>query len=591
MARILPQSRLARRTPARLWRGTLALVIVGATALALLAYAVGALDSLELRSVDARFAIRGSQGPPDDIAIVQIDDATFDELGIQWPFPRALHARVIGRLRSAGAAVVAYDVQFTEPSASARDDEALVAAVSRTPRIVLSTTEVDEHGATNVLWGRPNQLRSGVRVGNTQIHADSDHVIRRMAHTVNRLTNFAVVTAGLARGRPLPRDALPAATAPIDFAGPPGTVRHISFSRVLDGSFDPALVRGRTVVVGASASSLQDLHATSAARAKLMSGAEIEANETETALRGFPLAQAPGWLDVALIVAFGLLAPWALVRLSPLVCLGAGLALAGAYLVAAQLLFDGGEIIAVVHPLGALALTLGAALSVRTLEEAVERERVRDLFGRFAPAQVVEQAIASADGDLRLAGTRLQATVMFSDLRGFTSFAEKLDPALVIQILNRYLADMSDAIMGHGGTLVTYLGDGIMAVFGAPVAMDDHADRALAAAREMLTRLDDFNSWLGPQVAGDGFRIGIGLNTGTVMSGNVGSARRLEYTAIGDTTNIASRLQGMTKGTPHQVLIAASTVEALASGADGLVALGELPLRGRSRGIDVYTRG
>jgi adenylate cyclase len=460
--------------------------------------------------------------------------------------------------------------------------------VARAPRIVLSTTEVDAQGRTNVLWGARNQARSGVHVGNTQIHADSDHVIRRMVHTKNRLENFAVVAAGLARGRPIARDALPARSVPIDFAGPPGTFSHVSFSRVLNGTFDPASVRGRTVVVGATASSLQDLHATAAARARLMSGAELEANEIETALRGFPLTQAPGWLDVALIVALGLAAPWLLVRLTPLASVAAALALAAAYLVAAQLLFDAGTIVAVVHPLAALGLTLGAALGVRALEEAVERERIRDLFGRFAPAQVVEQAIASADSDLRLGGTRMQATVMFSDLRGFTSFAEKLDPALVIQILNRYLAEMSDAIMGRGGTLVTYLGDGIMAVFGAPVAMDDHADRALAAAREMLVRLDAFNAWLGPQVAGDGFRIGIGLNTGTVMSGNVGSAQRLEYTAIGDTTNIASRLQAMTKGTPHQVLIAASTVELLSGRDDGLTALGELPLRGRSRGIDVY---
>ncbi|MDX6676508.1 MAG: adenylate cyclase, partial [Solirubrobacteraceae bacterium] len=291
-----------------MWRGTLALVMAAATALVLLAYAIGALASLELRSVDARFAIRGSQGPPRDVAIVQVDDTTFDELGVQWPFARGLDARVIDLLRAAGAKVIAYDIQFTERSASARDDEALVAAVARAPRIVLSTTEVDAQGRTNVLWGARNQARSGVHVGNTQIHADSDHVIRRMVHTKNRLENFAVVAAGLARGRPIARDALPARSVPIDFAGPPGTFSHVSFSRVLNGTFDPASVRGRTVVVGASASSLQDLHATAAARARLMSGAELEANEIETALRGFPLTQAPGWLDVALIVALGLAA-------------------------------------------------------------------------------------------------------------------------------------------------------------------------------------------------------------------------------------------------------------------------------------------
>ena len=119
---------------------------------------------------------------------------------------------------------------------------------------------------------------------------------------------------------------------------------------------------------------------------------------------------------------------------------------------------------------------------------------------------------------------------------------------------------MSDAILDNGGTLVAYMGDGIMAVFGAPLEQADHADRALAAAREMAgERLARFNAWLAEEGHGDGFAMGIGLNTGDVMSGNVGSERRLEYTAIGDTTNTAARLEGMTKGTPHQVFLSEST--------------------------------
>jgi adenylate cyclase len=147
---------------------------------------------------------------------------------------------------------------------------------------------------------------------------------------------------------------------------------------------------------------------------------------------------------------------------------------------------------------------------------------------------------------------------------------------------------MSDAILDHDGTLVAYMGDGIMAVFGAPIASEDHADKALGAAREMLDRLERFNDWLRSEGLGDGFKMGIGLNTGDVMSGNVGSARRLEYTTIGDTTNSAARLEGMTKGTPYQLFVADSTRSRLATPPDDLESLDELEVRGRKGAMKVW---
>src|SRR5262249_54478972 len=153
--------------------------------------------------------------------------------------------------------------------------------------------------------------------------------------------------------------------------------------------------------------------------------------------------------------------------------------------------------------------------------------------------------------------------VLFSDLRGFTSYSETREPAEVVEVLNVYLGEMTDAIMDHGGTLVSYAGDGIMAVFGAPLEQDDHAGRAIAAPRQMPAgRLPAFCRWMQESGHGEGFQMGIGLNSGEVMSGQVGSERRREYTTIGDTTNTASRLEGMTKGTEHSVFIADSTKEA-----------------------------
>ena len=210
------------------------------------------------------------------------------------------------------------------------------------------------------------------------------------------------------------------------------------------------------------------------------------------------------------------------------------------------------------------------ALAVHLVTVAFERERVRDLFSRFVPETVVDEVLASADGGMRLGGVQREATVMFTDLRGFTSFAESLTPEQVIEVLNRYLTAMSDAILDHGGTLVAYMGDGIMAVFGAPIDQDDHADRALAAAREMLAvRLPRFNAWLASRAWAKGFHMGIGLNTGLVMSGNVGSERRVEYTAVGDTTNTAARIEELTKGTPHQLMFSGSTKAALSVAPEG----------------------
>lgn len=236
-----------------------------------------------------------------------------------------------------------------------------------------------------------------------------------------------------------------------------------------------------------------------------------------------------------------------------------------------------------------LRARMNSCLTKKRLDD-LERERVRAVFSRFVPEPVVDDVLMRADDDLRLRGVRLHGTVMFSDLRAFTTFAEGVPADEVIEVLNDYLSEMSDAILDNGGTLVTYMGDGIMAVFGAPIEVDDHADRALAAAREMLDeRLPKFNRWLRENGFRDGFLMGIGVNSGPLMSGTVGSARRLEYTAIGDTTNTASRLEAMTKTMPHSILIAESTRGLLRRPPDDLVFVNELDVPGKQSRIRLWT--
>jgi adenylate cyclase len=236
-----------------------------------------------------------------------------------------------------------------------------------------------------------------------------------------------------------------------------------------------------------------------------------------------------------------------------------------------------------------LRARINGCLTKKRLHD-LERQRVRDVFSRFVPEPVVDEVLRRTDDDLRLRGERVTGTVLFGDLRGFTSFAETIPADEVIEVLNDYLSRMSDAILDSGGTLVAYQGDGIMAVFGAPIETDDHADRALAAARDMLGKhLPRFNRNLKANGLGDGFRMGIGLNSGPLMSGTVGSLRRLEYAAIGDTTNTASRLQAMTKGSPHSLLMAESTRELLRRPADDLVFVDEREVPGRRARIRLWT--
>src|SRR5829696_2694610 len=320
-----------------------------------------------------------------------------------------------------------------------------------------------------------------------------------------------------------------------------------------------------------------------------MSGAEINANAIATALDDFPFRSTPLALDLLLIALMGLIAPLASYRLSPIRALALGLLAGALYLVCAQLAFNSDRIVPVLYPMIALGTSLVGSLLVYYLLETFERRRVRDTFARFVPEQVVGQVLEQTDEDLRLAGRRMEVTVLFSDIRGFTTFSETRDPEEVLEILNRYHGEMTDAVMAHGGTLISFMGDGIMAVFGAPIEQPDHADRAFAAARAMLTvRLPAFNAWLRNEGVDEQFQIGIGLNSGPVMAGNVGSQRRLEYTTIGDTVNTAARLEGMTKGSGHSLFVADSTRELLSEKDGDLTFVDSMPIRGRAEPIKVW---
>ncbi|MFL5799621.1 MAG: adenylate/guanylate cyclase domain-containing protein [Actinomycetota bacterium] len=236
-----------------------------------------------------------------------------------------------------------------------------------------------------------------------------------------------------------------------------------------------------------------------------------------------------------------------------------------------------------------LRARIGAGLSRKRLRD-LEQERVRNVFTRFLPEQIAAEMLARSDGEPAIKAVRLWATVMFVDLRGFTTVAETLPVEQVIAVLGRYQGTMGDAVLDHGGTLVDYLGDGLMAVFGAPIETIDHADRAVAAARDMAAeRLADFNAWVGAEGLADGFGMGIGLNSGRVMSGTLGSDRRFDYAVIGDTVNTAARIEQLTKQTGHSILVADQTRTNMAGSTDDLVFVDEFEIRGKQSRLKLWT--
>ncbi len=348
--------------------GALAIVIV------VLAASTGPALRLEQRTIDTRFQVRGERNAA-GLAIVAIDDATFSELRLQWPLPRSLHAHVVDRLRRAGARQIVYDVQFTEPSDRRREDLALLDAVERAPGTVLATGESDERGRTRVLGGDRQLARIGAKAAAANLPPEPGSVIRRYARRVDRLDTIAAAVARRL-GRPIAGERFRDGRALIDFAGPAGTVPSYSFADVLAGRVPADSLRGRIVVVGATAPTLQDLHITAAGGQRLMSGSEIQANAIRTAMEGNPLQEAPGWARYALLVMLGAAGTLLVAKLGPLRGSAAAAAAGAGFAALAQLAFARGLVLPVAVPLVALAAATAAAVLAAVAGEMAERRRV-----------------------------------------------------------------------------------------------------------------------------------------------------------------------------------------------------------------------
>ncbi|HEX9748937.1 MAG TPA: adenylate/guanylate cyclase domain-containing protein [Methylomirabilota bacterium] len=555
----------------------------------------GLLAGSRARVGDLLFTVRPAQ-PARATVIVGIDEKSYQALlarhGPLSAWPRTLYAEALDALRPAAPRVVAFAIFF---DAQRPEDGALAEAMRRAgnvivpvvaqgakafdprpgvaqefeafvrPAATVRSAAVDE-GLANVTTGRDSVVRSLPLL----LRARGEELPSLALTIVTRFTRRPVVLdapaeAGLVRaaGRVIPVGEHD--TMLIDFLGPPsepagaGPFRILSFVDVLEGRFDPALVRDRIVLLGPTIRGV-DEHATPTTGDTRMWGVEILGNAVETVLYQRFLTPAGPGATTLLIGLMALLAALVVAAWRPL---PAGLAVAaglGFYGTAAALLFERGLVLDLIYPPAALLISFAAALSSRLVLEQAEQRIVREAMGRYLSPAVSQWVLADPER-LRLGGETREMTVLFSDLRQFTTLAHALPPATLVALLNTYRTEMADAVFRHDGVLAQYAGDAIEAFWNAPMDQTDHARRACLTALDMVAAL----ATLRPPFEARGWAhldLGVGINTGQMVVGNMGSKDRLIYTAVGDPVNVAARLEGLSKGYGVRVVVGEATLAA-----------------------------
>lgn len=587
-----------------------ALLLITVQALGLFSNLTTPIERLEYSMQDTFVRLRGTEAVSEDIVIVAIDDASFQWNGLQWPWPRSYFAEIADQINAGGGKVLGMDVLLFEPDEKNPQNDALFAsALSEIPATVGVIEVRKQSGAgfeSEVLaQPLPIYLESMDGLGITSVKRDDDAIVRSVtAYSTYQGTihpHWAFELARLYLNVDSPtfsntgvefngqKITLNAGYLPVYFAGPAGTYPTYSAADVHDGitlEQDADAFRGKIVLIGATSLSLQDIYPTPFSATSPTPGVEIVANTIDTLINGKFMTYAPPWIAFLIILAAaGLASLMTLSRRPSLTLILLGVVML-AYLVTAFVLFSNQRyILPTIAPLS--MLFLGVILP--TLEQAVsqeqEKRRVRNLFSRFISPEMVDQMMKTQD--LNSVNKRADLTIIFTDIRGFTTLSEKLTPEGVVSLLNPYLEAMSQVIYKHGGTVDKYEGDAIIAFFGEPVPYKDHAARALRASLDMRKSLAELRDKWTREGKPSQIEMGVGVNSGEVFVGLLGSAQRINYTVIGDNANLAARLQDLTKTYAWPILISESTYQQVKDEFDCKLA-DAVTVKGKTKAVNVY---
>jgi adenylate cyclase len=595
---------------------------LAAALLALALQLAGVLRPVELVATDLLMRVRGPVPVDPRIVVCAVDAASIDAVG-RWPWRRTRVAELIDRLKADGARVIALDVVFSEPSPKeadfdlSGDDAALARSIEKAGNVVLGyffrrdPVSSNPESLTGAAYeevieregGLPVPARPGVEAnlpafaraaaGQGFFSQDREAGVLRhyglaLRHGESLYAPLALRAAERYLGRGglgiypgsgnLVEVVLAGRTVPadetgnlwVDYRGPGGWFQTVSAGDVLAGRSPKGVFQDRLVFVGLTETGVGDLQATPFGSE--MPGVEVHANVADNLLNGRFLRD-DGTSATASVIALFLLAvgiALLIVRLRShrlAAALAAALVLAWPAVAYAAFLSSGRHL-QIVAPMLAGALALMGALRYRVGSEEEAARQIKRTFERYVSKAVVEEMLRHPER-VKLGGERRQMTVLFSDIRGFTSISETLDSEALVALLNEFFTPMTRLVLEHGGTLDKYMGDALMAFFGAPLHQPDHAARACRATLDMGVELERLNEgWhrsgkLPPHLT---LGIGIGLNSGEMSVGNVGSEAVFGYTVIGDNVNLGSRIEGLNKDYGTRILVSEFTVAAAGAG-------------------------
>ena len=593
------------------------ILVLGTAALLLIVQVLGLfstittpIERIEYSMQDTFVRLRGAEKPSGEIVIVAIDDQSFNWTGLQWPWPRSYFAEIVDQINKGGGKVVGMDLILFEPDEKQPENALVLAkALGESPAAV-AVMQINKTGGEGYATETLSQPLSAYRdvldgIGTTDVKRDEDAIVRNVsAYSIYQGQVYPHWAFELAKlylnaeqpifgnssvkfnGQNIP---LRSNELPIYFAGPAGTYPTYSASDVHDGitlEQNPDAFRGKIVLIGATTITLQDIYPTPFSATDPTPGVEVVANTVDTIINGKFITYAPPWLALLLIIVAAGMAYLITLSKRPsftLTALGISILL---YLVAAYFVFSSQRyILPTIAP--TLMLFLGVILP--TLEQAVsqeqEKRRVRNLFSRFISPEMVDQMMKTQD--INSLNKRADLSIIFSDIRGFTTLSEKMTPEGVVALLNPYLEAMSQVIYKHGGTVDKYEGDAIIAFFGEPVPNKDHAVRALRASMDMRKALAELRDKWAKEGRPSQIEMGVGINSGEVFVGLLGSAQRINYTVIGDNANLASRLQDLTKNYAWPILISESTYQQVKDEFDCELA-DAVTVKGKTKAVNVY---
>lgn len=518
---------------------------------------VGFLDTYESKISDAFYTPSNTL---DDIIIIAIDDNSFRELGM-FPWPRSYYAEVIEYLNQ--SSVIGVDIIF-DLATDAENDSKLANSL-KTGNVVLASEYTSFTFVNGELYGesllKPNATLGtrGVdfEIGFINLYQDSDGVVRSFTPSISGIEDYDHFSIAVVGERTGVNPELENTRMLINYFAEPGGYDYISFYDVYNKNIPRSYFEGKIVLIGVTSPVMHDDYTVPISN-KDMPGVEIHANLIQSILTQDYLYYQDDISTLGVIFLFALLAGIILFRFKIYIATILLVAIAIIYIFfSSYYTIYTGIILNILYPLLTIALIYIALVVIYYLTEEKSRKWITSVFGKYVSPVVIENLIKNPES-INLGGEKRNITIFFSDIRGFTAISERLEPEDLVHLLNEYLTEMTSIIIKDQGLVDKYMGDAIMAFWGAPLDQPEHAEIACSSSLEMMERLRELQKkWKNEDIPS--FDIGIGLNSGDAIVGNMGSSTRFDYTAMGDNVNLASRMEGLNKIYGTNIIITENT--------------------------------